>query len=373
MSNHTASDSISSTRKSTGIIDTDVHQSPKSKKDILPYLPKVWHEQFLTNGSGVSNQYPTPIGVSRKDAVPDSGGPAGSDPQFILKHHIEAYGIEYGILTGSSESFYSLHPDVDYGSAVVRAYNDYNVENWLSVDPRLKGSISVNINDPASAVKEIERLGGHPDIVQIIACSGVSKPYGNRFYHPIYEAAEHYGLPFAIHPGSEGKIYPATPVGYPSRYLEWHNIIPLTFMAHVNSMVCEGVFEKYPKLKFVGIEGGVAWLPHLMWRMDKNYKALRSQTPWLNRLPSDYIKEHVLLTTQPIEEPARPGEFVQILQMIDAEKTVMYSSDYPHWDFDNPKVVLPPMPRELKARILGGTAAELYGLKLQTDFSEVNG
>jgi predicted TIM-barrel fold metal-dependent hydrolase len=353
-------------RKSSGIIDTDVHQSPKNKKDLLPYLPKVWHEQFLTGGIGLSNFYPTPIGVSRKDATPEGGGAAGSDPQFMIEHHLEAYGIEYAILTGGIETALALHPDVDYGNAVIRAYNDYMIENWLPVDPRFKGSIAVNVSDPAEAVKEIQRVGGHPDVVQIIVCSGVKTPYGNRIYHPIYEAAERFGLPFAIHPGSEGKLYPPTPVGYPTRYMEWHNIIPLTFMAHVNSMVCEGVFEKFPGLKFVGIEGGVAWLPHLMWRMDKNYKALRSQTPWLKMLPSEYIKQNVRLTTQPIEEPERPEELVQIFRMIDAEKTVLFSSDYPHWDFDNPKVVLPSMPREMKARILGGTAAELYRLTLRS-------
>jgi hypothetical protein len=49
-------------------------------------------------------------------------------------------------------------------------------------------------------------------------------------------------------------------------------------MAHVNSLVCEGVFERFPNLQFVGIEGGIGWLPHLMWRMDKNWKALRELT-----------------------------------------------------------------------------------------------
>jgi predicted TIM-barrel fold metal-dependent hydrolase len=355
------------------IIDTDVHNSVRSKADLLEYLPKVWHAQYMTVGSGMANLFPTPIGVMRKDAVPDQGGSPGSDPQFMIKHHLEAYGIDYAILTGGSAPVFALNPDVDYASAVIRAYNEHFVENWLNVDPRFKGSLTVNVADPAGAVKEIERWGSHPDIVQIIACSGVNKPYGQRFYHPIYEAAEHYGLPFAIHPGSEGKAGPPTPVGYPTRYMEWHNIIPLTFMAHVNSMVCEGVFELFPRLKFVSIEGGIAWLPHLMWRMDKNYKGLRSQTPWLKRLPSEYIKEHVRLTTQPIEEPGRPGELLQIFKMIDAEKTLMYSSDYPHWDFDNPKLAFPPMPRDLKERILSGTAAELYGLTLKTDDPEARG
>ena len=133
-------------------------------------------------------------------------------------------------------------------------------------------------------------------------------------------------------------------------------------MGHLNSMVCEGVFEKFPKLRLVLIEGGIAWLPHLMWRMDKNFKALRSSVPWLQRLPSEYIREHVRLTTQPIEEPSDPSRILQILDWIHAEETVMFSSDYPHWDFDNPMMSLPPMPKTLKARVMAGTATELYRL-----------
>ncbi|CAG7598438.1 hypothetical protein PAESOLCIP111_00225 [Paenibacillus solanacearum] len=346
------------------LIDTDVHNAIAKSKDLLPYLPRVWHEQWSGSGAGATYGWYSPVGVMRKDAVPDGGGPPGSDPHFLLKHHLEPNGIDYAILTGSGILGISLHPDPDYANAVASAYNDWLTDTWLKASPRYKGSILINHSDPAAAAKEIDRMAGHPDMLQVIMCSGARTLYGQRFYHPIYEAAERHGLPVAIHPGTEGRgpNGAPTPSGYPTRYLEWHNILPINYMAHVNSLVCEGVFEKFPKLKFVAIEGGIAWLPHLMWRMDKNFKGLRDQVPWLKRLPSEYITEHIRLTTQPIEEPARPDHINQIFDMIGADHMVMFSSDYPHWDYDNPKIALRPIRKELRDKIFADNAIELYGL-----------
>ncbi|WP_127579091.1 amidohydrolase family protein [Paenibacillus koleovorans] len=355
------------------IVDTDVHNGMASKQDLLPYLAKVWHDQWLHAGVGASGGgYYSPIGVTRKDAVTENGGPAGSDPADLLKNHLDRYGIEYGILTGSGVLGISLNPNPDYGTAIASAYNDWLVETWLKSSPRFKGSILVCNSDPAAAAREIDRIGSHPDMVQVIMCSGSRLLYGKREFHPIYEAAERNGLPVAVHPGTEGSGVSGapTPSGHPSSYLEWHNILPTNYMAHINSLVCEGVFEKYPALKFVAIEGGIAWLPHLMWRMDKNYKGLRDLAPWLKRLPSEYIKDHIRLTTQPIEESHRPGELNQILDMIGRDDMVMFSSDFPHWDFDNPRMVLQPIRKELREKIQYANAMKLYGLPERTAVGE---
>jgi predicted TIM-barrel fold metal-dependent hydrolase len=346
------------------LIDTDVHNGMKGNEELLPYLAKPWHNQWLATGTGVGSPYYSTVGVIRKDAEPDSGGASGSDPAFMVKDHLDRYGIDYAILTGSGVLEMSLNPDCDYGNAVVSAYNDHLVDIWLSVSPRYKGSLVINHADPIAAAKEIDRMGSHPDIIQVIMCSGARTPFGQRFYHPIYEAAERNGLPVAIHPGTEGRGIAGspTPSGYPTRYMEWHNILPTNYMTHINSLVCEGVFEKFPSLKFVAIEGGIAWLPHLMWRMDKNYRALRDTAPWLKRLPSEYIREHIYLTTQPIEEPEKPEHLVQIIQMCGCEDNLMFSSDYPHWDFDHPKLALKAFPKEIRSKIQATNASKLYGL-----------
>ncbi|MGG0717414.1 amidohydrolase family protein [Robertmurraya massiliosenegalensis] len=353
------------------LIDTDIHNDFKELSELLPYLPKAWHQQWLESGINFSGYY-SPVGVRRKDANPPNGGVAGSDPEFLLEQHIYKYNVDYGILTGTPGILgVSLHPDLDYGNAIARAYNDHLVDTWLKVSPRYKGSILINPSDPVAAVKEIERMAQHPDMVQIIMSSAGRNLYGQRYYHPIYETAERYRLPVAIHPGVEGRSIagPPTASGYPTRYLEYHNIIPTSFMAHINSLVCEGVFEKFPNLIFVAIEGGISWLPQLMWRMDKNYRALRDTVPWLKHLPSYYIKRNVRFTTQPIEEPENPKFLTQIFEMVGADDMVMFSSDYPHWDYDNPGMVLSGLPREMRTKIKSTNAIEVYGLtsKVQED------
>jgi uncharacterized protein len=342
------------------LVDTDVHND---LGDLTEHLPRVWHDRWRRVGSGAGSVHEgNPRGVLRRDARPPDGGPPASDPQFVLSDHLDRHGIDYAVLTGPGGL--PLGPDADYGNALASAYNDCLLARWLPVSPRFKGSVTVNAGDPAAAAREIRRAGSDPGMVQVLMAGASRAPYGQRQYHPIYEAAAELGLPVAIHPGAEGAgtAWPPTPVGYPSRYMEWHNMLPITFMAQVNSLVCEGVFERFPALRLVVVEGGLAWLPHLMWRMDKNYKALRDTTPWLRRLPSEYIVEHVRLTTQPIEEPADPRDLAQMLAMMSADRTVMFSSDYPHWDNDDPRRILRRVEPDVRARILGGTAAELYGL-----------
>ncbi|MDQ3398496.1 MAG: amidohydrolase, partial [Deinococcota bacterium] len=181
---------------------------------------------------------------------------------------------------------------------------------------------------------------------------------------PIYEAAAEHGLPVAIHPGSEGVgvSAPPTAAGYPSSYFEWHTGLVGSYLAHLVSLVTEGVFQKFPTLKFVMLEGGVFWLPSLMWRLDKNWKGLRQTTPWLDRLPSEIIGEHILVTTQPLEEPDNPEHFTMMLEMFPAEKMLMFSTDFPHWDGDTPDFAARHFPERLKARVMSETARQLYRL-----------
>jgi predicted TIM-barrel fold metal-dependent hydrolase len=89
-----------------------------------------------------------------------------------------------------------------------------------------------------------------------------AEPLGRRKYWRLYEAAVRHDLPVAIHFGALGG-WPITGVGHPSFYIEYHAGQLTTYQDQVISLVVEGVFERFPTLKIVLIEGGFGWLPPL--------------------------------------------------------------------------------------------------------------
>src|SRR3974390_2357985 len=89
----------------TAIIDCDVHPLPKSPTEILPFLPEEWRDHLLTYGNHLRQPYAGGIawpkvapGTARRDAWPPSGGPPGSDLDFMRAQHLDPNGVECGIL-----------------------------------------------------------------------------------------------------------------------------------------------------------------------------------------------------------------------------------------------------------------------------------
>jgi len=343
------------------IIDTDVHHTTDSRQ-ILARMPKALAARgLMTPGR---QGYGNPHGVNRRDAQTPDGGPACSDPDYTIEHHFLPNNIRYGLLHPAGLVSMGVSADYRHAAAVCSAYNDYMLETWLAHSDYYVGAVLVSSSWPEQAAKEIRRVGGDPRFREVIMCSASAAPLGQVQYWPIYEAACEMGLPVAVHPGAEGiGISNPSYSGRVSSYFEWHTSLSQNYMGQLASLVIEGVFNEFPDMKFVAIEGGFGWLPHLLWRLDKNWKALRETTPWLTEPPSTILKRHVRITTQPIEEPEKPEHLLQIFDMIDAPELLMFSSDYPHWDGDDPRFVVP---RQLdvttRRRIFWDNAAQLYQL-----------
>jgi predicted TIM-barrel fold metal-dependent hydrolase len=283
----------------------------------------------------------------------------------VKEQYLDRRGVDRAILTGNLLSL-GVQPSADLASAIARAVNDWTLDVWVRPFDCFKGSILVAPQDPERAVAEIDRLGDEPGMVQVLLGSAGEAPLGRRAYHPIYAACARHELPVALHLGGEGAgtSSPSTPVGHPSTYFEWYGSLPQSYMAHLVSMVTEGVFERFPSLKVVLYEGGIFWLPHVMWRFDKNWKAQRAETPWVKRPPHEYIREHVRLSTYPLEAAPDPRYVEDTLRMIDGGRTLLFSSNFPNWEYGDPFEMIRDVPEALRRRVLVDNALALYGERL---------
>jgi predicted TIM-barrel fold metal-dependent hydrolase len=357
-------------KRQVGFIDTDIHNVVPPGA-LNPYLSERWqrHQEVVGlrghHGYAVGSlflAYPKnqPGGV-RTDTYPPSGLPAGADLDFMREQHLDALNVEYGVLNTYHEVFDQLN--VEYAAALCRAINEWQIAEWLEKEPRLRASILVPYEDAELAAAEIDRCADDPRFIQVLLVCRTLEPLGRRKYWKMYEAAERNGLPIAMHFGGLGGNA-ITSSGWPSYYIEDHTNMVEAFQSQMISLVCEGAFEKFPNLKFVMMEGGLAWIPSLMWRLDKHYKRLRDEVPHLKRLPSEYIREHMWLTTQPIEEPDNPKHLLQTIEHLGSDDRLMFATDYPHWDFDDPNRAFPvKLPPDLKRKIFYENARELYQLE----------
>ena len=343
------------------LIDCDVHNYPNSIEELMPYLSARWQAYVRQSGfSGPGGPtYPKGFAqAARRDAWPPSGLKPGGDPDFAREQLLDEWGIDLAILN-PLYGMTALH-NLDFANALMRAVNEWTADTWLGSDTRWRGSIVVNANDPKNSAAEIKRVSADRRFVQVLLLVRSSAPYGKRQFRPIFAAACEAGLPVGLHFGGSGN--PITACGWPSYYIEDHTAMSQAFEAQLVSIVCEGVFCEFPELRLALIEGGFAWLPGLMWRLDKNYRGLHSEVPWLKKLPSEYILEHCCATTQPMEEPKKPQHLMQIIEMIGRDEFLLFATDYPHWDFDSPDRALPPViAGDLRQKIVVDNAVAFYG------------
>jgi hypothetical protein len=326
--------------------DCDIHPQRAGDKALQPYLEKRWIEHLQMFGARPRQAYQAgpayPKGqpyASRRDAYPPGGRPGSSLP-FLREQLLDPNNCVLGVLNATGDNGQAFQ-NRDFGAAICHATNEWLVHEWLDPEPRLKGSIVVPFEDADAAVAEIERYAGDPRFVQVLMLNRTAEPPGQKRYWKVYEAATAAGLPVGVHAFGFGG-FPVSGAGWPSYYIEDMVGHAQSMQSFLTSMVIEGVFERTPALRLVLIEAGFAWLPSLAWRLDKLWHRLRVETPHLKRLPSEYIRESVWLTTQPMEEPANRAHALDAIDWIGWDR-LLFATDYPHWDYDDPSSVLPPV------------------------------
>ncbi|MEP9353954.1 amidohydrolase family protein [Xanthobacter sp. KR7-65] len=341
-------------------IDCDVHNSIPSAKVLYPYLSEYWQDFMDEAGrpSLETNAYPANSAIAARPDARAADVPPGSDPDTLIAQVLDAPGSRRAILN----CLYGVHAIYNeyWAAALATAVNDWMAAHWLARDPRLSASIVIAPQNPQSAAEEIERRAGDRRFVQVLLPARTLMPLGRRFYWPVYEAAARHGLPVCIHAGGGGAGQPPTAAGWPTHYVEEYLAVAQGFQGQLVSLVTEGVFAKLPALTVVFAESGFTWLPALMWRLDKNWKGLRREVPWVDRLPSEIIRDHLKLTLQPLDQPNELRRLVETLDHIGSDEMLLFSTDYPHWQFDDEGPLPLDLSPEAERKLLFANAERTY-------------
>jgi uncharacterized protein len=335
----------------SGAIDCDIHPALPSTQTLLPYLDNYWRDTMVMIMKGNSrmelNSYPpnAPL-TSRPDWRPTEGK-AGTDLALLRDQALDHFALRYAICNCLYGVMAVFNPDL--GAALCRAMNDWMAKEWLDKEPRLRASVVVSLMDPDAAAEEIERCAADKRFVQVLVLVMGEMPLGRRAYWPIYRAAEKHKLPIGVHAGSMMRHAP-TQSGYPSYLAEDYVHQSQAFATQTISFFSEGVFAKFPELRVVLIESGVSWLPGLMWRVSKDWRGVRTEVPWIKKIPADIIRDHFRLTIQPLDAP--PDAVERLLDHLGSDDLLLFATDYPHWQFDGDDVLPAGLPDRLMQKIL---------------------
>jgi hypothetical protein len=355
-------------------VDTDIHHGIREKDQLYPYLGDYYAARFKEYGGGPSgNLYAFNGGVQgyRADVYDvHKGGYANAvatSVEATVQHLFDECGIDLGVLTGSSVYSAACLPDLDYANALCRAFNEHTRDTWLAADSRFRYAMAICPQDPQAAAEEIDRFGSDPRVVGVLLPCGAPRAFGQRFYNPIFAACERQNLTVCIHFATEGTGVnpPPTSAGYPCHYIESRQARPSFYQAHLASMVFDGWFDRFPSLRVLMLEAGFAWVPAYVWKLDQDWKGLRYQVPWVKRLPSETVFERVRFATQPVEEPTNPAWLDHIVEWMQGEKTLMFASDYPHWDWDDPNQTFPTMKPELRRKVFADNALDWFDFGIE--------
>tara|TARA_B110000971_G_scaffold156919_1_gene160250 strand:+ start:4675 stop:5853 length:1179 start_codon:yes stop_codon:yes gene_type:complete len=357
-----------------GVIDVDFHPMPlPTDPQVADHIPQRWRDYIARYGLGQVGGgqvvYQREF-TQRLDAV-DRNGRVGIDPHFGVEQVLDKYDMSAVVLT-CPQAYIITHGGhnmpIEMALALYSAYNDALAHTWMGADPRYHASISV-ARDLGGVVEEIERCKAGPNgdrFSQILMTPAGQDPLGKQRYWHIFEAAEALDIPLGFHVPGYGRF--PTGAGHQNFYVEMHAAFGALPMGLIPSLIFEGVFDRFPKLRIAILEMGWDWVVSFGWQLDALYDAHRDEVSHLQRKPSEYLRDHFWFSTQPLEEPEHSDQLEHVFRIFEESglgDKLMYSSDWPHWDSDSPYESVPAnFPEARRRRMLGQNASNLYNIPL---------
>jgi predicted TIM-barrel fold metal-dependent hydrolase len=312
---------------------------------------------------------PLTVGFGRHERLSDptfkyeDGIPAAYDAGERVKW-LDAEGIDkqfiyptWGLLwEGDIE-------DPELAAAHCRAYNNWLWEVCAPYTDRLVPIAHISLRDVEEAVRELRRIAK-------LGMKGVfigSRPFeGRSFGHPTYDPfwaeAQELGLPVSVHvvvwADYMGSAWYKS--GSASEVMYFSFMTRMDTRLAFTTMIYDGVFERFPRLKVVLVETQSGWLPEWLDGIDHRYKYLR-QWSAMKCSANEYFRRQVWVSADP-EERTLPST-VELL----GEDKFFFGSDVPHAEgYENPLAEaqkhLKNLSQSAQRKILGENAAKVFGL-----------
>jgi len=218
--------------------------------------------------------------------------------------------------------------DRDQSTAMVRAYNDWHVDEWAGTYPGRCIPLAIPILwDPELAAEEVRRLarkGCH-------AVTFSSNPYAlglpslyTDHWDPLWEACQDEGTVVCMHLGSSSQTPSTSPDG-PIEVI--YSLSPIGLIEAATDILWSPMFRKFPGLRVALSEGGIGWVPYFLERVDYIYRHTQhwSGMDLGGRLPSEIFKEHVIVCFIDDEVGIENRHRMNI-------DNITWECDYPHSD-----------------------------------------
>jgi predicted TIM-barrel fold metal-dependent hydrolase len=351
------------------IVDVDAHHYENEYfGEIFKYIedPVLRHLALQRSGSPANILFTSPNNqfnagrLLRYGGIPHEAAEGKDHPETTRsRRQRQAIGIDYQVIFPTPMLALGMHPDPQVETALAWAYTRWWTEEVLPQDTSVKSMVYLPFYDVDASIRMVETFGELPGVIGFMVTSTRYAAVHENKYMRLYAMLEERGMPLGFHAAfnQQERLFEGM-----NRFISVHSLgFVLNTLIHATNMIINGIPERFPNLKLLFIESGLAWIPFLMQRLDNEYLMRSNEAPLLKKLPSQYMSENFYYSSQPLES-GNMEALELTMKMINAKTQLLYSSDYPHWDFDLPSVIwdLPFLDNQAKRNILGLNALEVF-------------
>lgn len=363
------------------VVDADAHlrdvhidETPGAWSRLAERYPG-WIAAGLSAGRRVTTVdgklFPRQEGRGRGVPIESATNPAceaGARDLAARLRDLDAEGIDVQVLYGGLMLATTSFSDPGFAAEFAAVYNEWACRDVCAVAPdRLKAAATVPLQDVSRAI-EVAAVAKDLGAVAVTVPAVVGeRTLDDPVFLPFFEAVSDLGLPVAVH-GAPGMNLPLPAASLFENYAQVHCLsFPVDQMVAFVALSMGGVLDRFPRLRVVFLEANCGWVPYLVDRVEEHREKRRDLLPAMRRDPREYFQAGQCYVSFECDD-ALVDCYVEHL----GDTSLVFASDYPHWDCDFPGTVatvrrcVAGLGDATLRRLLGENALRLYGLEAPT-------